>query len=94
MVVDAGVRYTVTRRGAPSLLVAGYEFVARKRRGARVYWSCRERRRCGCAARALTCAGRLVVAPAAAALTPAHCHAPDANHTLIESYIETFAYPS
>ncbi|CAG9787350.1 unnamed protein product [Diatraea saccharalis] len=47
------VLYSVTRRGAPSLLVDGFSFVARKRRGARVYWTCRSRAH-GCAARALT----------------------------------------
>ncbi|CAH0399089.1 unnamed protein product [Chilo suppressalis] len=50
------VWYSVTRRGAPSLLVDGFAFVARKRRSARVYWTCRSRAQ-GCAARALTLNG-------------------------------------
>ncbi|KAF9413989.1 hypothetical protein HW555_007942 [Spodoptera exigua] len=56
---EAQVCYTVTRRGAPSLLVDGFGFVARKRRGPRVYWTCRSRAQ-GCPARALTTDGRLV----------------------------------
>lgn len=54
------VRYSVTQRGAPCLLVGGYGFVARKRRGSRVYWTCRSRNSFGCTARALTREGQLV----------------------------------
>lgn len=83
------VRYTVTRRGAPALLVNGYGFVARKRRGARVYWSCRGRR-AGCAARASTRAGVLL------ACSRSHNHAPDAplldHHHTIESLIDTILH--
>lgn len=55
------VRYTVTQRGAPCLMLDGYGFVARKKRGTRVYWTCRSRKQWGCAARALTIEGRLVM---------------------------------
>lgn len=85
---DVAVRYTVTRRGAPSLLLDGFGYVARKRRGTRVYWSCRSRAQ-GCPARALTSAGRLQ------ARVLAHNHAPHApalhEHTRIESLIETIS---
>lgn len=81
-------RYTVTARGAPALQLGAFVFVARKRRGARVYWSCRARR-AGCRARALTAAGRLLLA------TNTHDHAPPPpprhRHATIESLIETIA---
>lgn len=78
-------RYTVTRRGAPALLVDGYGFVTRKRRGARVYWSCRNRGQ-GCRARALTLEGRLV----ACAAHHNHVRQPPLHdsHTRIENLIE------
>lgn len=80
------VWYTVTRRGAPALLVDGFAYVARKRRGSRVYWSCRARGH-GCAARALTLDGRLL------ARAGDHNHEPHApvldEHTRIENLIET-----
>lgn len=84
----AEVCYTVTRRGAPSLLVDGFGYVARKRRGPRVYWSCRSRAQ-GCPARALTNDGRLL----ARAGTHTHAlHAPVVDeHARIESLIETIA---
>nr|XP_021191601.2 protein tramtrack, beta isoform isoform X15 [Helicoverpa armigera] len=82
------VCYTVTRRGAPSLVVDGFGYVARKRRGARVYWTCRGRAQ-GCPARALTTDGRLV------ARVGSHTHARHApvvdEHARIESLIETIA---
>ncbi|CAH2040326.1 unnamed protein product, partial [Iphiclides podalirius] len=80
------VQYSMTRRGAPCLLVDGYGYVARKRRGVRVYWSCRNRAS-GCRARALTTSGRLVGRAAAHNHAP---HAPPTNdHARIESLIET-----
>lgn len=83
---EVHVCYTVTRRGAPSLLVNGFGYVARKRRGPRVYWSCRSRGQ-GCPARALTTDGRLV------ARAGSHTHAQHApvidEHARIESLIET-----
>ncbi|XP_052748457.1 protein tramtrack, beta isoform isoform X11 [Galleria mellonella] len=86
--VSRDVRYTVTRRGAPALLVEGYGFVARKRRGARVYWSCRRRTQ-GCPARALTYEGRLLARVAVHNHSP---HTPYINeHTRIESLIETIS---
>lgn len=83
------VHYVVTRRGAPSLVVAGFGYVARKRRGTRVYWCCRSRRSQGCRARAVTRQGRL--------LTRVGVHAHEAHdpllhrHAAIESLIETVA---
>ncbi|CAH2242345.1 jg19958 [Pararge aegeria aegeria] len=56
-----GVNYTVTQRGAPCLILDGFGYVASKRRGTRVYWTCRRRRQDGCMARALTVEGRIVV---------------------------------
>lgn len=78
-------RYSVTRRGAPALIVAGYEFVGRKRRGARVYWTCRRRGAAECPARATTLHGRLLshVGP--------HTHPPD---TRIDTLIETLPKPT
>lgn len=83
---DVEMCYTVTRRGAPSLLLDGNGFVARKKRGARVYWSCRSRWQ-GCPARALTMDGRLI------ARTTNHNHSKHSpvldEHKRIESLIET-----
>ncbi|CAK1543893.1 unnamed protein product [Leptosia nina] len=85
---DVGdVRYTVTQRGAPCLVIDGFSYVARKRRGPRVYWSCRCRRQYGCQARALTNDGQL---------TMSHCihnHPlqPAAEFSRIESLIEVIA---
>ncbi|CAH0723896.1 unnamed protein product, partial [Brenthis ino] len=59
--LESAVRYTVTQRGAPCLMLDGYGFVARKKRGTRVYWTCRNRKPLGCPARALTIEGRLVM---------------------------------
>lgn len=85
---EVQVCYTVTRRGAPSLVVAGHSYVARKRRGPRVYWSCRSRAH-GCPARALTAHGRLK------ARVGNHTHPPHEltvdEHARIESLIETIA---
>ncbi|CAD0200289.1 unnamed protein product [Chrysodeixis includens] len=75
------VCYTVTRRGAPSLLVDGFGYVARKRRGPRVYWSCRSRAQ-GCPARALTNDGRLL-ARAGTHTHPLHAPVVD-EHARIE----------
>ncbi|GBP31481.1 hypothetical protein EVAR_17972_1 [Eumeta japonica] len=82
------VAYTRTRRGALSLLVDGFGYVVRKRRGDRIYWSCASRA-LRCPARALTGAGRLL------ARAGRHTHPPHAHrnlldrHARIEALIET-----
>lgn len=79
------VRYAVTQRGAPCLILDGFGFVARKRRGSRVYWTCRSRKQHGCPARALTVDGRLVMRHSR------HNHVPHKQTTQInriESLIE------
>lgn len=42
-------------------MLDGFGYVVRKRRGSRVYWTCRRRKQDGCMARALTVEGRLVL---------------------------------
>lgn len=92
---DVVVRYTVTRRGAPALLMGGFGFVARTRRGARVYWTCRERRH-GCRARAVTAHGALLQHHAHHnhLAQVARAHAPEDEHARIESLIETIPPPT
>lgn len=80
------VRYVKTRRGAASLVVAGFCYIARKKRGARVYWSCKSRVSECCSARAVTHHGKL----SARAGTHTHAaHDPMLHrHAAIESLIE------
>ncbi|XP_041968265.1 protein tramtrack, beta isoform-like isoform X11 [Aricia agestis] len=83
--LKAKLAYTMTQRGAPCLVMDGFGFVARKRRGARIYWSCRSRTQRRCHARALTVDGRLVTH------WPAHTHPPHnlaLENDRIESLIE------
>ncbi|XP_050666896.1 protein tramtrack, beta isoform-like isoform X6 [Leptidea sinapis] len=81
------VGYSLTQRGAPCLVVDGFSYVARKRRGRRVYWSCRCRCKYGCASRALTHDGRLLARHAT------HNHRPPSSDRLarVDGYIEIVA---